>query len=144
MHHTKLSCVMIWIDLWGTLLDEWDNYLTATCSVGVQTIAWNENWMYNCGLRCCRKTYCLQTRMHSSRMRTVRCSSRLLGDVCLPKGGGGCLPAKRVGGCTPPPCGQTDTCEKITFPQLLLRTVKMCTVKGTADTMNIITNRKVR
>ena len=28
------------------------------------------------------------TRMHSSRMRTVRCSSRLLG-VCLP--GGGCL-----------------------------------------------------
>ena len=36
--------------------------------------------------------------MHSSRMRTVRCSSRLAGEVCLPGGGvcpGGCLP----GGC---------------------------------------------
>ena len=32
--------------------------------------------------------------MHSSRMRTVRCSSRLAGEVCLPGGGvcpGGCL-----------------------------------------------------
>ena len=48
--------------------------------------------------------------MHSSRMRSVRCSSH--------PGGGGCLP----GGCTPP-CGQTDICENITFLQLLLRTV---------------------
>ena len=31
--------------------------------------------------------------MHSSRMRTVRCSGRLLeGAVCLPEGRGGCLP----------------------------------------------------
>ena len=28
-------------------------------------------------------------------------------------------------GCRPPPCGQTDTCENITFPQLLLRTVNI-------------------
>ena len=42
------------------------------------------------------------------------------GVVCLARG---CLPGQ--GGCTPPPCGQTDTCENITFPQLLLRTVKI-------------------
>ena len=147
------------------------------------------------------------TTMHFSRMRTVRCSSRLLGGgagVCLPGGGGvylegvsaqgglparggglprgclpiGCLPGgslprwvsacqgvvstqwgclpresacqgglpRRVsawevsaqgcvcllggvclpaGGCILPLCGQTDTCENITFPQLLLRTVKI-------------------
>ena len=58
--------------------------------------------------------FSLKTRMHSSRMRTVRCSSRLPG---------GCLPARRVY----TPRGQTNTCEKITFPQLLLRTVKMAT-----------------
>ena len=55
---------------------------------------------------------------------------------CLP--GGGCLPARRgvclpggcwSGGCLPAGggpgrgCGQTDTCENITFPQLLLWTV---------------------
>ena len=50
--------------------------------------------------------------MHSSRMRTVRCRGR------LPRG---FLPV----GCTPPPCGQTDTCKNITFPQQLLRTVKI-------------------
>ena len=48
-------------------------------------------------------------------MRTVRCSGCPMGGV-FPVG---CLPR----GCTPPPCGQTDTCENITFPQLLLRTV---------------------
>ena len=37
--------------------------------------------------------------------------------VCLP---GGCL----ARGFTPPSCGQTDTSKNITFPQLLLRTVK--------------------
>ena len=68
-----------------------------------------------------------ETRMHSSRMRTVRCSSRLLGGggevSASQEEGRVCLPA---GGCTPlPPCGQTDTCENITFPQLLLRTVKI-------------------
>ena len=83
--------------------------------------------------------------MHSSRMCTVRCSSRLLGSVyqegegclsrggCLPDGvgvvcpGGGCLSR----GCTPPPPhGQwtkfpTHACENITFPQLRLRAVKI-------------------
>ena len=88
-----------------------------------------------------------QPRMHSSRMRTVRWSVRLgagglpwghvclwglpregvcLGGVCpgecLPRGSAqGCLPR----GCTPPPCGQTNTCKNITFLQLLLRTVKI-------------------
>ena len=60
--------------------------------------------------------------MHSSRMRTVRCSSRLLGGGCLP-GEGVCLP-NRGWGWESAPRGQTDTCENITFPQLLLRTVK--------------------
>ena len=88
--------------------------------------------------------------MHSSRKRTVRCSSHLRGvsaQECLPacrggvsacqgcvpgrcllargylppKGGGICLPGR----CTPSPRGQTDTCENITFPQLLLWTVKI-------------------
>ena len=53
------------------------------------------------------------------------------GCVCLPHGGGVCLSGGRAagvsacpGGCTIPlPCGQIDTCENITFPQLLLRTV---------------------
>ena len=62
------------------------------------------------------------TRMHSSRMRTVRCSSRLLGGLvgglCLP---GGCLPrgcvclgVSALGGCIQhalrqtPPCGQNS------------------------------------
>ena len=55
--------------------------------------------------------------MHSSRMRTVRCSGRLWGG-CLP-GGGGCLlwgmytPLKKI----------WDRCKNITFPQLHLRTV---------------------
>ena len=49
-------------------------------------------------------------------MRTVRCSGRLIGRVVCPGGG---LPR----GVHLPPCGQTDTCENITFPQLLLRTV---------------------
>ena len=82
----------------------------------------------------------LQTRMHSSRMRTVRCSSRMPGG-CLPRGAkvypSGCLPmgclptgvsASGGGGCTPPlpPWTEflTHGCENITFPQLRLRTVK--------------------
>ena len=58
--------------------------------------------------------------MHSSRMRTVRCSGRRGG---LPGGvsaWGGCLPGR----CTPPPVDRmTDACENITFSQLLSRTV---------------------
>ena len=50
--------------------------------------------------------------MHSSGMRTVRCSGRL--GRCLPTGG-------------VHPRGQTDVCENITFPQLLLRTVNIDT-----------------
>ena len=51
-------------------------------------------------------------------MRTVRCSVILAGG-----GGGGKECLNR--GCTPtPPDRMTDTCENITFPQLL-RTVKM-------------------
>ena len=41
----------------------------------------------------------VKIRMHSSRMRTVRCSSRLLGGMCLPAGG----VSDRH-----PPCGQND------------------------------------
>ena len=83
--------------------------------------------------------------MHSSRMRTVRCSSRLLGEgVCLlggcrktggvcsaqgvSAGGGWCLPG---GGCLPRGVYTsllwtkflTHACENITFPQFRLRTV---------------------
>ena len=102
--------------------------------------------------RKCTRERC-KTRMHSSRLRTVHCSSRLLGGVwmrgggCLPTGAylprglsacqGRCLPAR--GGVCPggsagrvsarwvytSPRGQTDTCENITSPQLLLRMVTM-------------------
>ena len=56
-------------------------------------------------------------------MRTVRCSGLLGGGGGLCAQGGlpvGCIPACN-GADTP--CGQTDTCKNITFPQLLLRTV---------------------
>ena len=80
--------------------------------------------------------------MHSSRMRTVRCSDRLgglpgggvcLGCVCLggflPSGvssqGGvstwGCLPRRVYS--SPPRDRITDRCKNITFRQLRLRTV---------------------
>ena len=80
---------------------------------------------------CCAFLVChnifLTKRMHSSRMRTVRCSGRpggmsaqgcvsAGGVVCLPVGvcPGGCLPASN-----PPPVDRmTDTCENITLPQL--------------------------
>ena len=64
-----------------------------------------------------------QTRMHSSRMRIVHCSGRQGGGVSTQQGSAwgvfaqGGLPG---GGLTPPPSGHTDTCENITFPQLLL------------------------
>ena len=89
-------------------------------------------------------------RMHSSRMRASRLSGHLggvcLGGVCLVcclLGGGVCPGGFCLGGCTPEVhagihtpsahcmlgytspllCGLTDTCENITFPQLLLRAV---------------------
>ena len=87
--------------------------------------------------------------MHSSRMRTVCCSSCVLGGGVYPRGGvsacqgrgvcpggvcllGGVWLPRGVSACRgrggeglyTSPCGQTDTCENITFPQLLLRTVK--------------------
>ena len=60
-----------------------------------------------------------KTRMHSSRMRTVRSSSRLLAGVCR----SACwdTPPPPLAWTPPgpgpghPPCGQTDTCENITF-----------------------------
>ena len=95
-------------------------------------------------------------------MRTVRCSCRLLGGVCpggvsacwsrcLPARGlsacqgvsaqGGCLPAR---GCTSPPsCGQTDTCENITFTQLLLLTVKINTIFSFENTARYIVFQQI-
>ena len=68
--------------------------------------------------------------MHSSRMRTVRCSSHPGGGVCTGGVYPGAVSARGRGvflpcGVYTSPRGQTDTCENITFPQLLLRTVKM-------------------
>ena len=70
--------------------------------------------------------------MHSNRMPTVRCRGRL-GEGASSIGG--CLPRVVCLGevYTPGPRGRhphpvdrmTDTCESITFPQLLLRTVKI-------------------
>ena len=83
-------------------------------------------------------------------MRTVRCSGRLGGGMlaqgvpahggCLPRGQGvsgrGVLPRRGVcpAGVCPEgvytsPRWHTDTCKNITFPQLLLRTVKIVTIK---------------
>ena len=79
--------------------------------------------------------------MHSSRMHTVRCSGRLGREGVCP---GGCMPREGVclgggvclvgnlpkgvsvwGGVNLPLWTEflTDTCENITLPQLLLRTV---------------------
>ena len=69
----------------------------------------------------------MQTRMHSSRMRTVRCSSRL-GGGCLPEGGvclGGVWTAGVYTSPIPPVDRMTDACENISFPQILLQTEMM-------------------
>ena len=87
----------------------------------------------------------LKTRKQSSRIRIVRCSGRLGGVgegvcVCVSRGvcvsgecvcRGGVCPGVCVSqhpmGQTPPPLWTgflTHACENITFPQLLLRTVR--------------------
>ena len=76
--------------------------------------------------------------MHSSTMRTVRCSAHLGEGVCLGgclPGGcvylggvcpGGCPPHRRTTGGPPHPMNRiTDRCKIITFPQILLRMVKL-------------------
>ena len=89
----------------------------------------NNSFCLIIGYVCCKRLNIL-TRMHSSRMRTIRCSSHL-GRGCLPRRVSACQGVSAQGvsawheGCTPPPRGQTDTCENITFPQLLLRTIKI-------------------
>ena len=55
------------------------------------------------------------TTMHYSKMCTVRCSGRLPGGGVVCPGG-----VSPVGGDRQP-----DTCENITFPQLLLRTINI-------------------
>ena len=98
----------------------------------------------NCHIpKCPKSTVCTSakvasTRMHSCRMRTVRSSSRLPGDVCLgvclPRGcvcpedmsawgvcicpRGLCLPRGEGCFCRHPPVDRmTDACENITLPQ---------------------------
>ena len=66
-----------------------------------------------------------ETRMHSSRMRTVRSSSRLLGGGVCPDG---CLARGCIAACTridTPLWTEwlTDRCKNIAFPQLRFRTV---------------------
>ena len=102
------------------------------------------SYISTCGRGTCSRTSeTFTTRMYSSRMRNVRCSSRLpawgcltAGGGCLSRGRGRCLP-RRVStclgggsacpeGCTPPSLWTeflTHACENITFPQLRLRTV---------------------
>ena len=58
------------------------------------------------------KNFNLSTRVHSSRMYTVRCSSRLLGWGCLPRGD---IPACSEAD-TPPVNRMTDRCKNITLP----------------------------
>ena len=70
--------------------------------------------------------------MHSSRMRTVRSSSRLRGGVCLsacwdthsPQALAWKSPSQTPNppgyGPGNPPCGQTDTCKNITFANFVL------------------------
>ena len=71
--------------------------------------------------------------MHSSRMRTARCSGRLGG--CMP--GGVCLGGSARGVCLPrvvythPTVNKiTDRCKNITFPKLRLRTVITLLIQG--------------
>ena len=89
------------------------------------------------------------TRMHSSRMRTV-CSSVRISEGCLLPGGvcsvgggvsapmgvsapGGSAPGEGVvvsqhalRQTPPPPCGQTDACKNITFATSLRTVINQC------------------
>ena len=76
--------------------------------------------------------------MHSSRMRTVRCSARLVGVGVCPRGvsAWGYLPGGSAyegvsgqGMYTSPVDRMTDACENITFPQLLFWAVNISNVK---------------
>ena len=64
----------------------------------------------------------LKTRMHSSRMRTTCFSGRPSPQPCHAWPPPTTHTTLRA---SPPPRGQTDTCENITFPQLLSRAVIM-------------------
>ena len=80
----------------------------------------SSKYIGNClNLKYASKQLSKKTKMHSSRMYTVRCSSRLLG------GGGLCPGESAQGGVcqTPPVNRMTDACENITLPQTTLRTV---------------------
>ena len=62
------------------------------------------------------------TRMHSSRMPTVRSRRVSAQGGCLPRV---CGVSQHALGQTPPVNRMTDRCKNITFPQLCLRTVKI-------------------
>ena len=64
--------------------------------------------------------------MHSSRMRTVRCSGRLMvgGGGCLPGGGWSVQGGVYPGGVSPPVNRITDRCKNITLPQVHQKAIR--------------------
>ena len=60
--------------------------------------------------------YSTTTRMHYSRMHTVRCSSCLLGEGSAPM----------HAGIHPPPCEQKDRCENITWTVITSAVLRDC------------------
>ena len=83
---------------------------------------------------------CIPVRCAPSAAVVVCPGGVYLGGVSSQEGvsAGGCLPR----GVYTPPCGQTGTCENTTFPQLLLRTVKMCTLQINGTTFKARQNHK--
>ena len=78
------------------------------------------------------KLHCLQnaivtTRMHSSRMRTVRCNGHLSchSPLATPTTHAPPRHTHTLAWHVPPMDRMTDACENITFPQLLLQKVNM-------------------
>ena len=113
MDGSKVSCDQKWKS--G---ERWKERINETQTVNRITMEHREiHWNQHC------------TRIHSSRMRTVRCSGRLSRGGCLPIVGGVswrvcvCLP--RGGVHLHPVNRMTGGCKSITFPQLPLRTVKI-------------------